>query len=384
MPLSYTGEPGIRQFLDTMAERFGWDRKFEGENVIGLVREGHSLTLEPAGQIELSGSAFSTIEQVVTEHQKYTKEITSVGDDLGISYCSAGIHPQWRREDMHWMPKGRYKIMREYLPTKGDLAIDMMTRTCGTQINLDFESEADMVRKMRVSIGLQPFLTALFANSWQIEGKDTGYASYRSHIWKDTDPDRCGILPFVFEEAMSFERYVDYVLDVPMFFIVRNGEMINMAGKSFRAFINGDLPESRVHTPTMQDWFDHMSTAFPEVRLKTFIELRGTDSVPPPLVYAIASFWVGLLYDEQALKQASDFIADWSIDDHRSFRNTVAKDGLNTKVPRSSFMIRDIAPEILDIAAQGLSQQAEQNYGLVYLDDLRERLQMPGKQSLCQ
>lgn len=390
-PLSYAGSPGIRLFLEEMARRFDWSPKYEGEHIIALVRDGYSLTLEPAGQIELSGAPHSTIAGMVGEHQAYLEEIRQVGEDLGLGYCSAGFHPHWRRQDMNWMPKERYKIMRRYLPTRGDMALDMMTRTCGSQINLDFADEGDMVRKMRVAIGLQPVLTALFANSWQVEGKDTGHASFRSKTWLDTDPDRCGILPFVFEEDMGFERYVDYALDVPMFFIMRRREdgspeeMIDMAGKSFRQFMNGELPESERWGPaTLEDWEHHLTTLFPEVRLKSFIELRGTDSVPPPLLYAIASFWVGLLYNNHALGNAAGIISNWSVQDHQTFRREVPKNGLETTVPQSNGTIRDFAPEIIRLARSGLERQPLQEAGLVYLDHLSSRLEETlAEGSLC-
>ena len=374
-PLPYDGEPGIRKFLDEIARRYDWTPKYEEDNVIALSREGHSLTLEPAGQVELSGTAYRTIKDVVAEHQNYLTEIKSVGDDLGIDFCSMGFHPEWRQDDMPWMPKQRYEIMGRYLPTKGGHALDMMRRTCGSQINLDYADEADMVTKYRVSQALQPVLTALFANSWKVEGKDTGYTSYRSYCWMDTDPDRCGVLPFVFDNDMRFERYVQYALDVPMFFIEREGKMIDMTPITFRQFMDGQRPDdAKDHAPTSKDWADHLTTLFPEVRLKSFLEMRGTDSVPPPLLYAIASFWVGLLYDSDALGQCLDVIKDWSIDDHLAFRAQVPEKGLQTPVPNTNLTIRDFAPQVIEIAEDGLDNQPGQQSGLPYLDDLRRRL----------
>lgn len=373
-PLAYEGEPGIHQILETIASRFGWKRKYEGEHLIALSKDNQSITLEPAGQIELSGAPHPTIAAMVGEHQAYTQELEAISEDLNIAYLSAGVHPRWSRDDIHWMPKSRYKIMRRYLPTRGKLGLDMMTRTCGAQINLDFESESDMVTKLRVSTALQPIMIALFANSSMVEGKDSGYASYRAHIWSDTDPDRSGVLPFIFEDGMGFERYVDYMLDVPMFLLQRDGEMIDMAGKSFRDYMDGKLPESKTYTPSIKDWEDHISTAFPEVRLKKYLELRGPDSVPAPLLYALAAFWVGIFYDPETLQNAQDIIKDWGIDEHIVFRNDVARDGLDTIVPGGHITMRDFAPSVIKLAEHGLEKQTAEKDGLVYLDTLKAQL----------
>lgn len=374
-PLAYDGQPGIRQVLESIAGRYGWQKKFEGDNLIALSKDNQSITLEPAGQIELSGAPQPTIAALVGEHQAYSEELKAIAKDLDIAYLSAGVHPNWSREDMHWMPKKRYDIMRRYLPTRGDLALDMMTRTCGAQINLDFESECDMVAKLRVSTALQPFIIALFANSAVVEGKDSGYASYRAHIWSDTDPDRCGVWPFIFEDGMGFERYVDYMLDdVPMFLIQREGHMIDMAGKSFRDYLNGQLQENALYTPDISDWEDHIGTAFPEVRLKKYLELRGPDSVSAPLLYALAAFWVGLLYEPGILQDAQGLISNWTISDHLSFRESVAQYGLETRVPNTKVTMRDFAPVIIDLAASGLEKLSEQKDGLVYLENLKAQL----------
>lgn len=372
-----TGTAGLKQILDYLHEHRGWHgQKFEGENVIALYKQGagkftQSVTLEPAGQIELSGAPHQTIADMAAEHQSYLEDLAAAGKALGAGFLSQGFPAQWRREDIHWMPKARYKIMREYMPKRGNLGLDMMTRTSGCQINLDFESEADMVRKYRITVALQPFMIGLYANSNIVEGKDSGYASFRAHIWSDTDPDRTGILPFIFEENMSFERYVDYVLDVPMYFIERDGNLIDMSGKSFRDFMNGVLPENKKYHTTIKDWEDHLTTVFPEVRLKQFLELRGTDSVEPPKLYALASFWVGILYDEAALAEAENYIKNWSIDDHETFRANAVKLGMNAPVPQhGGKTIRDLAPEVIDIAARGLKAQPEQQSGIVYLDAL--------------
>lgn len=373
-PLPYDGEPGIKQILETIAERFDWQKKYEGNTLIALSKGQQSITLEPAGQIELSGAPHATVAAIVDEHQAYSEELGSIAKDLNIAYLSIGVHPNWSREDMHWMPKERYKIMRRYLATRGNLGLDMMTRTCGAQINLDFESERDMVNKLRVSTALQPIIIALFANSSVVEGKNSGYASYRAHIWSDTDPDRCGVLPFIFEEGMGFERYVDYMLDVPMFLLQRDGHMIDMAGKSFRDYMYGKLPESKTYPPQLSDWEDHIGTAFPEVRLKKYLELRGPDSVPAPLLYSLAAFWVGLLYDLDSLRQSQNLIADWTTNDHIRFREDVAQNGLETTIPNNQTTIRKFAPTLIELSENGLKKLKTQKDGLIYLQILKERL----------
>jgi glutamate--cysteine ligase len=372
-PLAYDGQPGVKQVLETLSARSGWKPKYEGEHIIALSKGNESITLEPAGQIELSGAPYCHLVDIIAEHSSYIDELGAVGDDLGIGFLSTGLHPQWGRSDIHWMPKARYSIMNTYLPTRGTLGLDMMTRTCGAQVNLDFENEEDMVRKFRVSMALQPLIIALFANSSVVEGQENGFASYRAHIWEDTDPDRCGVLPFIFEEGMGFERYADYMLDVPMFLIERDGQLIDMAGKSFRAFMAGKLPENETYTPELADWEMHLSTAFPEVRLKKYLELRGADSVSPPLLYALPAFWVGLLYDSQSLIAAEDMISNWTPQDHVDFRHQVARDGLDTRVPHSGLTIRQFAPSVIALARQGLERLEGQSEGLTYLDLLEEK-----------
>lgn len=372
-PLAYDGNPGVKQVLEALSARSGWKPRYEGEHIIALSKGNESVTLEPAGQIELSGAPYAHLRDIIAEHGSYIEELGAIGEELEIGFLSAGLHPQWSRSDIHWMPKARYTIMNRYLPTRGTLGLDMMTRTCGAQVNLDFDSEEDMVRKFRVSMALQPLIIALFANSSVVEGQDSGFASYRAHIWEDTDPDRCGVLPFIFEEGMGFERYVDYMLDVPMFLIERNGQLVDMAGKSFREYIDGNLPENEAYTPELADWETHLSTAFPEVRLKKYLELRGADSVPPPLLYALPAFWVGLLYDVQSLTAAEDMISGWSPQDHVDFRHQVARDGLDTHVPHSSLTIRQFAPSVIALARQGLERLEGQSEGLAYLDLLAQK-----------
>ena len=290
-PLPYEGMPGIKALLEGML-RFDWEPVLEGENVIALkAADGASVTLEPGGQFELSGAAVETLHQTCNEVNTHLTQVKEVCKEIGAGMIGLGFNPKWRREDIHWMPKGRYRIMRAYMPTRGQLGLDMMLRTCTVQVNLDFDSEADMVKKMRVGVALQPVATALFAASPFSEGKPNGYLSYRSHIWTDTDPDRCGMLDFVFEDGFGFERYVDYLLDVPMYFVYREGAYIDVAGKSFRDFMAGKLAGFEGQHPTLKDWEDHMSTAFPEVRLKTFLEMRGADGGPWARLCALSAFW---------------------------------------------------------------------------------------------
>jgi glutamate--cysteine ligase len=266
-----------------------------------------------------------------------------------------GFNPKWRREDIPWMPKGRYRIMRDYMPKKGGQGLDMMLRTSTVQVNLDFSSEADMVRKFRASLALQPLATALFAASPFVEGRPVGFQSWRSQVWTDTDPDRCGMLPFVFEQGFGFERYVDWILDVPMYFVYRDGRYIDVAGESFRSFIAGQLPQRRGERARIGDWSDHVTTAFPEVRLKRYLEMRGADSGPRDHLVALPALWVGLLYDDAALDAANALIRDWTIDDHNRLRNEVPRDGLRMKFRKRT--VRELAVEVVAIARDGLRRR---------------------------
>lgn len=357
-PLTWEGELGIGTLLEGLT-RFGWQRVSENGKLIALSRDGASVTLEPAGQFELSGAPLETIHQTCVEINSHLREVKSVADGMGVGFLGMGFQPKWRREDMPWMPKGRYAIMRRYMPTVGKLGLDMMTRTCTVQVNLDFADEADMVRKFRTSLALQPVATALFADSPFTEGKLNGYLSYRSHIWTDTDPDRTGMLDFVFDESFGFERYVDYLLDVPMYFSYRDGVYHDLAGQSFRTFMRGELEPMPGVLPTMSDWSDHMTTAFPEVRLKKFLEMRGADGGPWNRLCALPAFWVGLLYDQTALDAAWDLVKDFSLEERNALRDGVPRHGL--KLPFRSGSLRDIAIEALKISAEGLRRRARRN-----------------------
>ncbi|MCZ6509474.1 MAG: glutamate--cysteine ligase [Alphaproteobacteria bacterium] len=359
-PLTYDSSPGIRDLLNGM-RRFGWKPVFEGDNIVALAGDrGANISLEPGGQFELSGAPVETLHQTCDEVQEHLRQIREVNKDLGVAMIGIGFHPSLRREDAPWMPKGRYKIMREYMPTKGSMGLDMMLRTCTVQVNLDFASEADMARKMRIGMALQPIATALFANSPFRDGEATGYVSLRSLVWTNTDPDRSGILPFVFEDGFGFERYVDYVLDVPMYFVVRDGEYIDASGQSFRDFMEGKLPAMPGEKPTMGDWTDHTTTLFPEVRLKQFIEMRGADGGPWRRICALPAFWVGLLYDSDAMDAAWELVKDWTADEVTALRDEVPITGL--EAPFRNRQVIDIAREVLEIARRGLKNRAREDF----------------------
>lgn len=357
-PPTWEGEHGIGALLQGMT-RFGWQPVSEDGKLIALTRDGASVTLEPAGQLELSGATVETIHQTCCEVAAHLKEIKAVADEIGIGFLGMGFQPKWRREDMPWMPKARYAIMRRYMPTVGSLGLDMMTRTCTVQVNLDFADEADMVKKFRVALALQPVATALFADSPFTEGQPNGYLSYRSQIWTDTDPNRTGMLDFVFENGFGFERYVDYLLDVPMYFSYRNGEYIDLAGQSFRDFLAGKLPGLPGVLPTMRDWADHMTTAFPEVRLKKYLEMRGADGGPWNRLCALPAFWVGLLYDQTALDAAWDLVKDFTREERHALRDGVPRHAL--RLPFRGGTLRDLALEALKIAGHGLQRRARLN-----------------------
>ena len=370
-PLPYDGETGVRAMLEGLT-RFGWEPVTEGNNPIALLRGKANITLEPGGQFELSGAPLETLHETADENEQHIREVKQVAGEIGAGYVGLGFAPEWKREDIHWMPKGRYKIMGEYMPKKGKLGLDMMLRTCTVQTNLDFESEADMVKKFRVSLALQPLATALFANSPFVEGKDSGFKSYRSHIWTDTDPDRCGMLPFVFEPGFGFERYADYMLDVPMYFVYRDGKYIDASGQSFKDFLKGKLPTRPGELPTINDWADHVTTAFPEVRLKRYLEMRGADAGPIPALNALPALWVGLLYDTTALDAAWDVVKDWTIQDHDYLRSHTPRTGLATRF--QGLPLSDLAREVVEIAHAGLRARqrldADGNDETVYLAPL--------------
>ncbi|MEQ8394401.1 glutamate--cysteine ligase [Thalassobaculum sp.] len=352
--LPYEGADGIGAILDGLT-RFGWTPIQEHGKTIALTHSGCAITLEPGGQFELSGAPLDNLHQTCDEVHSHLAQVKEVCDELGVGMLGLGFDPKWRREDIGWMPKGRYEIMKRYMPLKGNLGIDMMKRTCTVQVNLDFESEADMVEKYRISLALQPLATALFANSPFVEGKPSGFTSFRSNVWTDTDPDRCGMLPFVFEDGFGYERYVDYLLDVPMYFAYRDNAYIDVAGKSFRDFMAGTLPELKNHTASMGDWSDHTTTVFQEVRLKKYIEMRGADGGPWSRLCALPALWVGLLYDKGVQDQAWQLCRDWTVAEHQELRDAVPRDGLKVQ-----FRGRSLAAwgqDVLALAREGLRRR---------------------------
>ncbi|WP_343343829.1 glutamate--cysteine ligase [Sphingomicrobium sp. XHP0239] len=373
---SWEEEGGIRDLLTALTE-FGWQPVIENGKIIALMGEDGTISLEPSGQFELSGAPLEHLHQTCNEAGRHLQQCKAVGEKLGVGFLGLGMWPDKARSDLSWMPKARYGIMRNYMPRVGSLGLDMMLRTCTIQVNLDYASEADMVKKFRVGLALQPVATALFANSPFTEGKPNGFLSFRSHIWTDTDADRTGMLPFVFEEGFGYERWCDYALDVPMYFVFRDGVYHDVAGQSFRDFLNGELPGLEGELPTRADWTDHLSTIFPEVRLKSFLEMRGADGGPWNRICALPALWVGLLYDQGALDAAWDRVKDWTLEEREAFRNDVAKHGLRTRVPGGG-TIQELGEQVVDIAAGGLSargrlgQSGDNETG--FLDPLREIL----------
>ena len=358
---AYEGPQGIGALLNAIADRYGWQKIQEGGNTIALTRGGSNITLEPGGQFELSGAPLETLHETCREANEHLVEARAVCADLGLGMLGVGFDPIWRQDEMPWMPKGRYNVMRAYMPKVGTRGLDMMTRTCTIQSNLDFGSEADMVEKFRISLALQPLATALFANSPFVEGKPTGRVSERSYVWTDVDPDRCGMLDFVFEDGFGFERYCDYLLDTPMYFAYRDGAYVDVAGESFRAFMKGKLPQLPGQTPHMGDWSDHVTTSFPEVRLKRFLEMRGADGGPWSSICALSAFWVGLLYDDAAQKAAWSLVKDWTMEDRARLRIDASVYGLRATV--AGRPLKDVARDALRIARDGLNARGRLDSG---------------------
>ncbi|WP_421785786.1 glutamate--cysteine ligase [Hyphobacterium sp.] len=371
-PLPYEGEgPTVRKMLEGLT-RFGWEPVLENGKPIALKREGASVSLEPGGQFELSGAPLENVHQTCSEVNGHLKEVKSVADEIGAGFLGLGFSPKWSLEDTPLMPKGRYGLMKAYMPKVGKLGHQMMFRSCTVQVNLDFDSEATMVKMFRVSLALQPVATALFANSPFADGRPNGFLSYRAHIWTDTDNDRTGMLPFVFEDGMGFERYVDYALDVPMYFVKRKGAFIDATGQSFRDFIARKLPALPGERATIEDFDDHLSTIFPEVRLKTFLEMRGADGGPWNRLCALPALWAGILYDDASLEAAWQLVKDWSAEEREALRLGAARTALKT--PFRNTTLQGIAKQVLAISRSGLRARAKLNgHGeneAVFLDDL--------------
>ena len=368
-------EPGgIRDLLNGLTE-FGWEPVLENGKIIALKGADGNVSLEPAGQFELSGAPLENLHQSCAESGRHLQQCKEIGDRLGLGFLGVGMWPDKTRDELPRMPKGRYKVMLSYMPKVGNLGLDMMLRTCTIQVNLDYSSESDMVKKFRVGLALQPVATALFANSPFTDGKPNGFKSFRSHIWEDTDPDRTGMLPFVFDDGFGYERYCDYMLDVPMYFIYRDGKYIDVAGESFRDFLEGKLPQVPGERPTVTDWTDHLSTAFPEVRLKSFLEMRGADGGRWGRICGLPALWVGLLYDSQALDEAWELVKHWSIEGREKLRHDVPRIALDAVTPDGEKM-QDFAGRVLDISAGGLTRRARLNSAGDneggFLDPLRE------------
>jgi len=353
-PVPYDGPRSIRALLEGLRDRFGWEGICEDDNIIALADPNGlgNISLEPGGQFELSGAPLESVHETCEEVHEHLTQVREVGDRLGIGFLGLGASPRWSRAETPVMPKGRYGIMAPYMDKVGHYGRDMMFRTCTVQVNLDFASEADMVKKLRVSLALQPVATALFANSPFLEGKPNGFLSFRSEVWRDTDNARAGMLPFVFEDGFGFERYADYALDVPMYFVIRNGRFINTAGESFRKFLDGKLPQLPGEKPVLKDWADHLTTIFPEVRLKKYLEMRGCDSGPWRRLCALPALFVGLLYEQAPLDAAWDLVKDWTAVERQKLRDDVPAQGLNAMIRGRT--VRDIAGEMLKLSRAGL------------------------------
>ncbi len=362
-PVPYGGPQGIRALMQELIGRYAWQAIREGDNIIALKRpqgeKGGTISLEPGGQFELSGEPLETLHETADETEKHLREVLDVGEDLAIGFLGVGFSPKWRLDEVPRMPKQRYDVMTRYMPMVGSRGLDMMYRTATVQVNLDFANEADMVKKLRVSLALQPIATALFAASPFTEGKPNGFQSMRSEVWRDTDERRTGMLPFAFEDGMSYERYADYALDVPMYFVYRSGKYIDVAGASFRDFMAGKLKGLEVERPTIDDWSDHLTTLFPEVRMKRFLEMRGADGGRWNSITALPAFWTGVLYDEAALDQAWQLVKDWTPHEREDLRAHVPRTALRTPFRKTT--VGQLARDALRIARAGLKNRKRIN-----------------------
>ncbi|WP_300435410.1 glutamate--cysteine ligase [uncultured Mameliella sp.] len=360
-PLPYDGDRSIRAVLEGLRDRHGWDPVSEGGHIIGLSKDGANVSLEPGGALELSGAPLETIHQTCDEVNEHLAQVKDIADEIGVGFIGLGAAPIWTHEEMPLMPKGRYKLMDAYMDKVGTTGKQMMRRTCTVQVNLDFETEADMVQKMRVALALSPVATALFANSPFFEGKPVGVKSKRMQIWETLDDSRTGMLPFVFEDGFGFEAWVDYALDVPMYFVYRDGVYVDALGMSFRDFLDGKLPALPGEVPTLSDWADHLTTAFPDARMKKYIEMRGADGGPWRRLCALPAFWVGLMYDQTALDAAWDLAKGWDAETREALRLAATRDGLQAQV--GNIRMHDLAHEVLNIAEAGLVARARPGAG---------------------
>ncbi|MDG1879699.1 MAG: glutamate--cysteine ligase [Paracoccaceae bacterium] len=387
LPLPYDGQCSIKAMLKGLRDKYHWSEILEENNIIGLTKDGANVSLEPGGQLELSGAPLDSIHETCDEVNQHLKEVKSIADDLGASFFGLGAAPEWSHEDMPMMPKGRYKLMTDYMGRVGTHGTQMMYRTCTVQVNLDFSSEQDMIKKMRVGLALQPIATALFANSPFFEGKLINHKSWRSRIWRDLDEDRTGMLPFVFEEGFGFEAWTEYVLDVPMYFVYRDGKYIDALGQSFRDFLDGKLPALPGERPKISDWADHLTTVFPEARVKQFIEMRGADGGPWRKLCALPAFWVGLMYDQNSLDSAWDICKNWDANTREEMRVAASEEGIAANTNGISLL--DLARELIDISRAGLKNRARPgNGGLVpdechFLNAIEEVIET-GKSPACE
>ena len=385
-PLPYDGDCSIRAMLQGLRDTYHWSEILEGNNIIGLTKEGANISLEPGGQLELSGAPLDTIHETCDEVNHHLKEVRDIADKIGAGFLGLGAAPEWTHEEMPMMPKGRYKLMTDYMDRVGTHGTQMMYRTCTVQVNLDFSSEEDMVKKMRVGLALQPIATALFANSPFFEGNLNNHKSWRSRVWRDLDEDRTGMLPFVFEQNFGFDAWTEYVLDVPMYFVYRDGKYIDALGQSFRDFLKGKLPALPGEKPKISDWADHLTTVFPEARVKQFIEMRGADGGPWRRLCALPAFWVGLMYDQGSLDNAWDICKKWDANTREEMRIAASEDGISANVNGISML--SLAKELVDISRSGLKNRAiPGNGGLVpdechFLNSIEEVIET-GRSPAC-
>ena len=367
LPLPYDGERSIHAVLSALRDRHNWQELREADQLIGLTKDGANISLEPGGALELSGAPLETIHETCDEVSVHLKEVKDIADEIGVGFIGLGAAPTWMHEEMPLMPKGRYKLMDAYMGKVGTMGRTMMRRTSTVQVNLDYSSEADMIQKLRVGIALQPVAVALFANSPFFEGKPNGHKSWRSRVWRDTDNARAGMIPFVFDDDFGFERWVEYALDVPMYFVYRDGKYIDALGQSFRDFLDGKLPALPGEKPTLSDWADHLTTAFPEARIKKYIEMRGADGGPWRRLCALPAFWVGLCYEQDSLDAAWDLVKDWDAETREALRVTASVDGLRAKV--GNIDMHELSKSVLDIAHAGLAKRARPGAGGMIPDE---------------
>ncbi len=366
-PIPYDGPRSVRAVLEGLRDRFGWTPVEEAGHLIGLEKDGANVSLEPGGQLELSGAPLENIHQTCDEVNEHLRQVRSIADEIGVGFIGLGAAPVWTHEQMPMMPKGRYWLMTDYMDRVGTTGKQMMYRTCTVQVNLDFASEADMVQKLRVALALQPVATALFANSPFFEGQPNGHASWRARVWRYLDPARTGMLPFVFEDGFGFERWVDYALDVPMYFVYRDGKYLDARGQSFRDFMQGRLPALPGEVPTLSDWADHLTTIFPEARVKKFIEMRGADGGPWRRLCALPALWVGLVYDQSALDAAWDLAKGWDHETREGLRVAASRAGLAGEA--GGVKLHDLARDVVAIAEAGLKARGRQGAGGLLPDE---------------